>query len=201
MYENVKILEYKCLWIETLSIRSLNVFLQNLQVWFLPFSLITHFFSPLYLQGTADDVVDCSHGKQLWELCKEKYEPLWVQGGNHCDLELYPEYIKHLKKFIIAIEKSAHLINESMPSTNQTENTRNSVDCQPRESTYQREKSRSSTDQREKPRASIDQREKSVTSIDRREKSRKSMDYAEKANNNAEQPEKARNSIDRLGTT
>ncbi|XP_022884190.1 protein ABHD17C-like isoform X2 [Olea europaea var. sylvestris] len=150
-------------------------------------------------KGTADDVVDCSHGKQLWELCKEKYEPLWVQGGNHCDLELYPEYIKHLKKFIIAIEKSAHLINESMPSTNQTENTRNSVDCQPRESTYQREKSRSSTDQREKPRASIDQREKSVTSIDRREKSRKSMDYAEKANNNAEQPEKARNSIDRFG--
>ncbi|KAL2504934.1 alpha/beta-Hydrolases superfamily protein [Abeliophyllum distichum] len=63
----------------------------------------------LVIHGTADDVVDCSHGKQLWELCKDKYEPLWVKGGNHCDLELYPEYMKHLKKFILAVEKSVHL--------------------------------------------------------------------------------------------
>ncbi|CAI9758721.1 unnamed protein product [Fraxinus pennsylvanica] len=34
----------------------------------------------LVIHGTADDVVDCSHGKQLWELCKEKYEPLWVKA-------------------------------------------------------------------------------------------------------------------------
>ncbi|KAI8026103.1 Peroxidase 65 [Camellia lanceoleosa] len=48
-----------------------------------------------------DDVVDCSHGKQLWELCKEEYEPLRIKGGNHCDLGIYPEYIKHLKKFVV----------------------------------------------------------------------------------------------------
>ncbi|KAA8542197.1 hypothetical protein F0562_023349 [Nyssa sinensis] len=42
----------------------------------------------LVIHGTSDDVVDCSHGKQLWELCQEKYEPLWLKGGNHCDLEL-----------------------------------------------------------------------------------------------------------------
>uniref|UniRef100_A0A5B7B668 Putative alpha/beta hydrolase domain-containing protein 17B n=1 Tax=Davidia involucrata TaxID=16924 RepID=A0A5B7B668_DAVIN len=30
----------------------------------------------LVIHGTADEVVDWSHGKQLWELCKEKYEPL-----------------------------------------------------------------------------------------------------------------------------
>ncbi|KAJ6977622.1 alpha/beta hydrolase domain-containing protein 17C [Populus alba x Populus x berolinensis] len=54
----------------------------------------------LVIHGTADEVVDCSHGKQLWELCQEKYEPLWLKGGNHCNLELYPEYLRHLKKFI-----------------------------------------------------------------------------------------------------
>ncbi|KAI9379604.1 hypothetical protein POPTR_017G117633v4 [Populus trichocarpa] len=35
----------------------------------------------LIIHGTSDEVVDYSHGKQLWELCKEKYEPLWINGG------------------------------------------------------------------------------------------------------------------------
>ncbi|KAL0395928.1 UNVERIFIED_CONTAM: Alpha/beta hydrolase domain-containing protein 17B, partial [Sesamum calycinum] len=54
------------------------------------------------IHGTADEVVDCSHGKQLWELCKVKYEPLWINGGGHCNLELYPEFLKHLKKFVLS---------------------------------------------------------------------------------------------------
>ncbi|MFS7970730.1 putative alpha/Beta hydrolase [Helianthus anomalus] len=65
----------------------------------------------LVIHGTADDVVDYSHGKQLWELCVEKYEPLWIKGGNHCDLEFYPEYTRHLKKFISVVEKSGRLKN------------------------------------------------------------------------------------------
>nr|XP_016457894.1 PREDICTED: protein ABHD17C-like [Nicotiana tabacum] len=73
----------------------------------------------LIIHGTADDVVDCSHGKQLFDLCKQKYEPLWVEGGNHCDLELYPEYIKHLKKFLSAVEKSTVSKNGNAPSTDQ----------------------------------------------------------------------------------
>ncbi|KAM7278050.1 hypothetical protein ACFE04_005184 [Oxalis oulophora] len=56
--------------------------------------------------GTADEVVDCSHGKQLWELCKQKYEPLWVNGGGHCNLEFYQEFIRHLKKFVLSLGKS-----------------------------------------------------------------------------------------------
>ncbi|KAK4417549.1 Alpha/beta hydrolase domain-containing protein 17C [Sesamum alatum] len=153
----------------------------------------------LVIHGTEDDVVDCSHGKQLWELCKEKYEPLWVKGGNHCDLELYPEYIKHLKKFILAIGKSGHLRNGSVPSMDQRDNAQNSTDCRPRQSTDQREKSRSSTDHREKPRVSTERREKSRASTDKRERSRRSVDYAEKTNSIVEQPERARNSIDRFG--
>ncbi|XP_050215095.1 uncharacterized protein LOC126666147 [Mercurialis annua] len=59
----------------------------------------------LVIHGTSDDIVDWSHGKRLWELSKEKYDPLWIKGGGHCNLETYPEYIKHLRKFINAMEK------------------------------------------------------------------------------------------------
>ncbi|CAK7335239.1 unnamed protein product [Dovyalis caffra] len=150
----------------------------------------------LVIHGTADDVVDWSHGKQLWERCKEKYEPLWVKGGNHCDLELYPQYIKHLKKFISAIEKSSRLRNVSGPIVDQTE--------YPRKSTDFREAARSSIDQREKPipkkpRLSIDCREKSRSSTDKGEKSRKSVDRPDRESNGLDQHEKARNSIDRFG--
>lgn len=57
----------------------------------------------LVIHGTSDEVVDYSHGKQLWELSKVKFQPLWVEGGGHCNLEMYSEYMKHLKKFISAI--------------------------------------------------------------------------------------------------
>uniref|UniRef100_A0A2N9H4C2 Serine aminopeptidase S33 domain-containing protein n=1 Tax=Fagus sylvatica TaxID=28930 RepID=A0A2N9H4C2_FAGSY len=168
--------------------------------------------------GTADDVVDWSHGRQLWQLCKEKYEPLWIKGGNHCDLEHFPQYISHLKKFISAIEKTRRLRNGSGPITDQLENPRNSTDCReksrsstdrreersrpstdprekPRLSTDQKEKPRLSTDRREKSRTSTDKREKSRTSTDKREKSRKSIDRPNKVINSVDQPEKARNSF------
>ncbi|GAA0151841.1 serine protease [Lithospermum erythrorhizon] len=172
----------------------------------------------LVIHGTADDVVDCSHGKQLWEMCKQKYEPLWVNGGNHCDLELYPEYIKHLKKFIAAIMKSPHWKTISIPCTHLLDNPRNSTDCRSRSSIDQRDhldnprhstdcRSRSSidqrdtmsTDQKEKPRASMDQREKSRTSVDKRERSRKLIDLADRTSNSMEHLEKPRKSIDRFG--
>uniref|UniRef100_A0A2P2JEU7 Protein ABHD17B n=2 Tax=Rhizophora mucronata TaxID=61149 RepID=A0A2P2JEU7_RHIMU len=147
----------------------------------------------LVIHGTADDVVDCSHGKQLWELCKEKYEPLWIKGGNHGDLELYPQYIKHLKKFISAIEKSSHMKKGCGPTKGQSEYPRKSTDFR---------ESRSSMDQiekREDPRLSTDCRDKSRFSVDRREKPRKCEYRLEKENNTVEHPEKARNSIDRFG--
>ncbi|KAJ7975761.1 alpha/beta hydrolase domain-containing protein 17C-like [Quillaja saponaria] len=65
----------------------------------------------LVIHGTADEVVDCSHGKQLSELCKQKFEPLWISGGGHCNLELYPEFIRHLKKFVQTIGKSKAAAN------------------------------------------------------------------------------------------
>ncbi|CAN1795021.1 Alpha/beta hydrolase domain-containing protein 17C [Linum perenne] len=62
------------------------------------------FFFDIY-KGTEDEVVDISHGKKLWNMCKDKYEPLWVEKGNHCDLETFPQYLTHLRKFISAVEK------------------------------------------------------------------------------------------------
>ncbi|CAL9248021.1 unnamed protein product [Arabidopsis halleri] len=153
----------------------------------------------LVIHGTSDDVVNWSHGKQLFDLCKEKYEPLWIKGGNHCDLELYPQYIKHLRKFVSAIEKSSHLRNGPVP---QTEKARSSTDIREpaRPSTDQREKSRTSTDQREMPKLSTD---KARASVDKRERTRKSVDGTDKPSNSTEQqllqPEKGRNSIDRFG--
>ncbi|KAL1322916.1 hypothetical protein HN51_067926 [Arachis hypogaea] len=154
----------------------------------------------LVIHGTADDVVDCSHGKQLWEHCKQKYEPLWVKGGNHCDLELYPQYIKHLKKFIAAIEKSSRQNSGLGSISDQLDKPRTSTDFRekPRSSMDQRENSRRSVDFKEKPRASTDHKERSRTA-DKRDKSRKSVDRPDRPCNGAELPEKARNSIDRFG--
>lgn len=82
------------------------------------------------LQGTKDDVVNMSHGKRLWELSKEKYDPLWVKGGGHCNLETYPEFIKHLRKFMNAMEKLAlnnppsKQQSDDEPSIKQTKNNR-----------------------------------------------------------------------------
>ncbi|CAI0463596.1 unnamed protein product [Linum tenue] len=59
----------------------------------------------LVIHGTDDEIVDFSHGKQLWKLCKDKYEPLWVEKGKHCDLETFPQYLTHLQKFVSAVEK------------------------------------------------------------------------------------------------
>ncbi|ESR51074.1 hypothetical protein CICLE_v10031594mg [Citrus x clementina] len=154
----------------------------------------------LVIHGTEDEVVDFSHGKQLWELCKDKYEPLWLKGGNHCNLELYPEYLRHLRKFISAIEKLPRLRNVSEQSSDQQENQRNNTEQKTeklRPSTDHKEKARLCTGQKEKSRLSTDSKEKSRTSTDKREKSRKSVDRSGKARNSIDHPERARNSFDR----
>ncbi|KAE9596913.1 hypothetical protein Lal_00007846 [Lupinus albus] len=58
----------------------------------------------LVIHGTEDDVVNWLHGNRLWKMAKESYEPLWIKGGGHCNLELYPDFIHHLCKFIQEME-------------------------------------------------------------------------------------------------
>ncbi|XP_066329701.1 uncharacterized protein [Miscanthus floridulus] len=154
----------------------------------------------LVIHGTADEVVDCSHGRSLWELAEVKYEPLWIKGGNHCNLELYPEYIKHLKKFVGAIERSPPPppIDESTESSGPSGCTLTEPECSA-------EDSRKSTDCRDKTRPSIDQRrstdrrEKPRGSTDRRDKTRKSVDHPDKPRASVDQSDRPRKSIDRFG--
>ncbi|XP_010435655.1 PREDICTED: protein ABHD17C-like [Camelina sativa] len=154
----------------------------------------------LIIHGTCDEVVDCSHGKQLWELCKDKYEPLWVKGGNHCDLEHYPEYIRHLKKFIATVER---LPCPRMMSSDQ------SVDAPPRKSMDRRVKPRHSTERREREKPPKSQWKKSSSSsklkisFDHLDRSRRSVDCHEKSRKSVDQShqiERGRKSVDRLGS-
>ena len=157
------------------------------------------------MQGTADEVVDCSHGKQLWELCQEKYEPLWLKGGNHCNLEMYPEYLRHLKKFISTVEKSACQRNAGRRSVDGFEHARRISDCLegPRKSTDRREKPRKSTDRPERLKfhefkfTHTDKAEKLKVSFEHMERSRRSVEYYDKSRKNMDlQLEKARKSVD-----
>ncbi|KAE9595702.1 putative serine aminopeptidase, S33, alpha/Beta hydrolase [Lupinus albus] len=116
----------------------------------------------LVIHGTDDEVVDVSHGKTLWELCNEKYEPLWLNGGNHCNLELFPEYLAHLRKFISATTKK----QPQPPMQNTEELNTNSLNI-----------SSNSIDQKEKSRSSTGSREKSRTSSGKRERSRKNTKW------------------------
>lgn len=178
----------------------------KVQIWLIDFSLFTSTYH-IFVQGTSDDVVDCSHGKQLYELCQEKYEPLWLEGGNHCNLELYPEYLRHLKKFVSTVEKPPSQRNTSRRSIDRPEHSRRSTDCfeTPRKSTDRREKPRRSTDRPEKLKNyeykfhNDDKVSKLRMYSDHGERSRRSVEYHEKSRKSIDhQLEKARKSVDWL---
>ncbi|KAK7411059.1 hypothetical protein VNO78_02423 [Psophocarpus tetragonolobus] len=157
----------------------------------------------LVIHGTADEVVDCSHGKQLWELCQQKYEPLWLKGGNHCNLELYPEYLRHLRKFISSVEKPPSQRLSFRRSIDRVEQSRGSTDCfeTPRKSTDQRDKPRKSTDRTEKMKFhefkfnNTEKLEKIRVQFDQMERSRRSVEYNDKSRS-IEFQDKSRRSVD-----
>ncbi|XP_015574488.2 alpha/beta hydrolase domain-containing protein 17B [Ricinus communis] len=81
----------------------------------------------LVIHGTEDDVVNWLHGSGLWNLAREPYEPLWIKGGGHCNLELYPDYIRHLCKFIQEME--------SITTKSQLKKIRQNLQLKPRSKT------------------------------------------------------------------
>lgn len=58
----------------------------------------------LVIHGTEDDVVNWLHGHGLWKMSREPFDPLWIKGGGHCNLELYTDYIRHLCRFVHEME-------------------------------------------------------------------------------------------------
>ncbi|XP_021763587.1 protein ABHD17B-like [Chenopodium quinoa] len=153
----------------------------------------------LVIHGTADEVVDCSHGKQLYELCKEKYEPLWLSGGGHCNLELYPEYIRHLKKFVSYLNKFKAGSNgtkdpavESASNGSSKESTTVESDTKSKASDTQ---SKSSENQVKVPTTNPDTFE---LNPDLPEVSRNSLDSRLEKSKKTSRPEKSRMSTDQV---
>ncbi|CAD6264486.1 unnamed protein product [Miscanthus lutarioriparius] len=152
----------------------------------------------LVIHGTKDDVVDCSHGKRLWELClcQHKYEPLWIEGGDHGNLEKFPVYIRHLKKFLSTIKKlpSEKDEHETSAAENRTQPDSEAISEAPSRMISRRlEPSKKNTIHEEH---TLSTEEKARSSTDRR--SRRSVDCFDSILEH-EQPEKPRKSFDRIG--
>ena len=54
----------------------------------------------LVIHGTEDEVIDFSHGLNIYERCPRAVEPLWVEGAGHNDVELYGQYLERLRQFV-----------------------------------------------------------------------------------------------------
>lgn len=54
----------------------------------------------LVIHGTEDEVIDFSHGLQMYERAPHTVDPLWVEGAGHNDVELYGQYLDRLRRFI-----------------------------------------------------------------------------------------------------
>ncbi|KAG6535468.1 hypothetical protein ZIOFF_000468 [Zingiber officinale] len=151
-------------------------------------------------KGTADDVVDFSHGQQLWEMCKEKHEPLWLKGGKHCDLELFPDYIKHLRKFITTVEKwrTDCTWRTWRKCSDHFEPSRKSTDGfePPRRSTSRQEKTKPRN--KDQKYYNLDKLAKLDVSLDQMEKSRRSLDCFGMFTKHIDQIDRGRKSVDRL---
>lgn len=117
--------------------------------------------------------MDCSHGKRLWELSKHKYDPLWLKGGGHCNLELYPEYIKHLKKFVSFVAKRKAARSSKPTETDDGEQNKLIGSQPPTEAPEPLTRPESS-------RISLDGRIGNPNKVDQPEKSRLSSDFTEK---------------------
>ncbi|KAE8776781.1 alpha/beta hydrolase domain-containing protein 17A [Hordeum vulgare] len=168
----------------------------------------------LVIHGTSDDVVNFSHGKQIWELSQQKYEPLWIEGGDHCNLETFPVYIRHLKKFLSAVEKlpagkeatpesEKLLAGNEKPSDSVALSEVHLMTSQrlepSRQSSRHEQHPRLSTKRVYKHRRSTGVREKARSSTDKKERSRRSVDTFDRTRDENEQTDKPRKSIDRLG--
>ena len=61
----------------------------------------------LIIHGTADSVINISHGRELFAAANDPKQALWVQGANHNDLEYVAgsTYVAALKSFETLIEE------------------------------------------------------------------------------------------------
>lgn len=65
------------------------------------------------IHGTLDEVIHFSHGKILNQLVKNKYDPLWVKGAGHNDIEYYPVFLYKLKQLMEDIEEDNKILHRN----------------------------------------------------------------------------------------
>jgi abhydrolase domain-containing protein 17 len=54
----------------------------------------------LVIHGTHDEIINFSHGLQIYDQCQNAVEPLWVKGAGHNDIEQYKSYFERLLNFM-----------------------------------------------------------------------------------------------------
>ena len=54
----------------------------------------------LVIHGTEDEVIDFTHGLQIYDMANKTVDPLWVEGAGHNDIEYFPIYLQRLTKLM-----------------------------------------------------------------------------------------------------
>ena len=53
----------------------------------------------LVIHGNEDEVVGFEQGKALYKKLRNPFKPMWIDGGEHNDLEDFPQFLPHLRMF------------------------------------------------------------------------------------------------------
>ncbi|XP_070497354.1 alpha/beta hydrolase domain-containing protein 17B-like [Chironomus tepperi] len=54
----------------------------------------------LVIHGTHDEIINFSHGLQIYDQLQNAVEPLWIKGAHHNDIEQYKAYFERLQNFM-----------------------------------------------------------------------------------------------------
>lgn len=77
---------------------------------------------PTYIiHGTHDEIVPFYHGRQLFSLVAQPYEPFWVEGGGHNNLE----YVAR-EAFYERLNRFLRYLDQTPPTQAETDHARNS---------------------------------------------------------------------------
>jgi fermentation-respiration switch protein FrsA (DUF1100 family) len=61
----------------------------------------------LIMHAIKDDIVPFGHGKELYKNCQYAYEPLFVDGVSHNNLDkIWDEIFLHINNFLKALDSS-----------------------------------------------------------------------------------------------
>ena len=67
----------------------------------------------LFIHGIEDPVIPVSHAVELYQMCPNAVEPLWLEEGGHIGLELRPAFYKRLQEFLEFIKNKQNPLGRS----------------------------------------------------------------------------------------